>query len=272
MATGPDYIGQMNQMGQLGQTAPFGAPGTSGSLASVFSDQAKLYQMQRLEDEQLAEEKRASQMGAIKSVGETAIKQAEWAGKSRDLQQAKLADMQAQGVSGADQFQNIQMDPNASIWEKAKATFNPQGVEAIPGNDYTSLSPAAKELGFSATPATKALSGGDLADSLDDLYNPPPAGVSTGSQTAATGAQTAATGAKSAMATGMNIAGGAAGVAGAAAGAQKIAQSETGKGKAGGALQVAGGLGAAGVAAGLLSGPVGWASLGASLLGGFLND
>lgn len=276
MAIGPGYIGQ---------SSAFGAPGTSGSLSSVFSDQAKLYQMKRLEEEEKAQERQDSQMSAIANTGKMAINQAEFAGKSRELQQAQLSDMQSKNTLYSDQFRNVQMDPNANIYDKAKATFSTQGVEPIPGTyaEKNNMSPGALSLGMQATPGVVKNFGAKGPDYLDSLIDQGfsealPQGVDVSSGMSDTfnkaGDKLGAAAGKttSALSTGMNVAGGVAGVAGAVGGAQKIAQSETGKGKAGGALQMAGGLGAAGVAAGLVSGPVGWASLGASLLGGFLND
>jgi len=273
MATGPGF---------LGGGATFGQPGTSGSLSSIFSDQAMLHKKDRLEREQKEDEAGASRMNAVTNTGQMAIKQAEFASKSRDLQQAKLSSMQTDKVVGADQFQNINPDPNANIWDKAKQTFSSQGVEAVKGAEGAGMTPAAEKLGMKVTPAVDKLSGGDLADSLDDVMNPPPVSNAT---TAVKGAADATTkggvaaaaeagkgGLKSALGTGMNVAGGVAGVAGAVGGANKMMKSETTAGKAGGALQVAGGLGSAAMAAGLLSGPIGWGAMGASLLGGFLND
>ena len=245
----------------------FGSPGTSGSLASIFSDQARVYQMDREKEEELDAERSQSKMDAVTNTGSMAIKQAEFAGKSRDLQQAKLKGLVKDDVAGADQFQNI--DPvSRDKWDiagKAKDTFSTQGIEAVPGSQGANATPAAKQLGMKSTPAVQNISSGDVADKLDNVMNPPPVGT-TGLDAAAKG------GVKSALGNGMNIAGGVAGVAGAVGGANKMMKSETTTGKIGGALGVAGGLGSAAMAAGLLSGPLGWGAMGASLLGGFLND
>lgn len=293
MATGPELQLSTGSTPDMTGGVPTGgyqmfghAPGTSGNLASIFSDKARLFQMEREEEERKAGLAQKSQMDAITSTGTMAIKQADMASKSRELQQAQLKDFQAEGGSGEGLFQNKAQD-GEGFFGKVKDTFDTQGVEFTDKakSSYSNMKGWADS--SSIDNVNKTIAGTDAGKALGVTADQVGSGLSVPSATPAasavmpnatpaasslTNAGGAANAAKGIGGKALGAAGAVGGIATAAGGVQKIASSKTAKGKTGGALQVAGGLGGAAVAAGLLSGPVGWAAMGAGLLGGFMND
>lgn len=73
------------------------APGTSGSLASIFSDAAHVYKEDRLRQEEEAEERQAGRFKTLEATGKTVMRQAEMASDAKALQTAQWKD---QGLVG----------------------------------------------------------------------------------------------------------------------------------------------------------------------------
>jgi hypothetical protein len=162
----------------------FDAPGTSGDIASIFSDKARLMIHQREKEEREAAEKSAKRWDTAMMIGDHGMKQAGRSQTARTLQQEQLSLMQEQrrgaqhdmrqadwdlkqGTIGKDQYksltgeyqgildktegvQNIKASEDPGFF---KGMFKKQGVEYIDPNTASNLSPAAESLGLNASPA-----------------------------------------------------------------------------------------------------------------------
>jgi len=338
------------------------APGTSGSLASIFSDAAHGYKEDRLREEEEDEERRAGRFKTLEATGKTVMRQAEMASDAKALQTAQWKD---QGMVGkttvTDKMGNTTVSDNPfqvnqpsagdfkgkmrDLFSKDQTLgLSDKSADMLKGGDFKTYQdfvgsdkfsqsgidptqlgkdlgwgdtmnfdpaaggqgpmqlPARGEIiegfggGYNTTPASdglfKNVSAGvkDIANKGKNLFGGGTQAAGGGSQggavvagggakdvaanVASTAAEATTEEATKAAAKGAlgKVAGGVAGGVGAVKGGMKMAESKTARGKTGGALEMAGGAAAAGAALGLLSGPVGWAGLGASLVGGFLSD
>ena len=144
--------GPMQGSGALQGGYGFGeAPGTSGSLESIFSDQAHMYKQDRLKQEEEDDERRAGRMKTLETAGKTTMRQAEMAADARTLQTAKWKD---QGMIGKSKVGDKMVDNPFQVNEPTRGTWDFK-------NKMSDIFSTDQQLGLSGGSA-ESLKGGDF--------------------------------------------------------------------------------------------------------------